>query len=151
MDSIVRVGLGIFIVFMMVFFTVDIAAMRVFDEENRDAIELSSHAAMSMSVNKGTLRVKERLTINTSIAEKVYKEKYMDNMTFDNPTAVRALQMVDSNSEPPMLAVESTITTNSFFKNFLSNDYSNKTMYTREKNIVIYEAKDTEKPRGGEE
>lgn len=153
MEVFIKVGLGGFIVMLFLFFTVDLTTMRITDEENSDAVYLASRSAISLGVNRGTLRVEERLTINPAITEEAFVRHYAKNIGLNPRTTVRNLHVHAISSEPPMLAVEAGTYSYSFFKRYLSNwgEYQNdNALPVIQRNVVIYEAKSPNEPvKGG--
>lgn len=155
MDSIIRIGLGSILFFMFLFYSVDMALIRVIDDDNRDALDIASRTAISESVNRGTLRVEERITIDPSVAKEALVRTYAKNISMNDSSSGRLLNIKSIQEEPAMIAVEAKSKTNSFYKHYLNNRWSeefknSKTIVANERNIVIYEAKSlTIPPKGG--
>lgn len=154
MDSIVRVSLGSIIFFMFLFYIVDIAQIRILDDDNRDSLDVASRTAISQSVNRGTLRVEEKITIDPAVAKESLVRSYSKNISFDEKIGARGLYIKKIQSDPAMVAVEARSETESYYKHYMynrANAYTDqKKIKVNEKNIVIYEAKSIDiPPKGG--
>lgn len=134
------------------YYTIDIGVVYTTSQDNDDAIEVASRAAISQSVNRGELRVTERMTIDADVAEATFVKNYARNVAYNNPSTIRKLDIHDISTDPPMLAVEVTTATDGYAKNYLRNwdEYlDNQKNYTNKRHIVIYEAKSTTIPPEG--
>ncbi|MFL0364654.1 MULTISPECIES: hypothetical protein [Pseudobacillus] len=154
MDSIIRVGLGSIIFFWCLFYVTDISQIRIMDDDNRDSLDVASRTAISQSVNRGTLRVEERITIDPDVAEEALVRSYANNISFDGKMGDRGLYIKKIQADPALIAVEARSETESYYKHYLNNrnkdNFPNDTKIdVGEKNIVIYEAKSIETPPKG--
>lgn len=153
MNIVLKNTLWLLASFLFLFWIVDITILRNINDENNDALSISSRTAISQSVNRGYLRVKERLTINPTIAEESFIRNYSSNIGFNETDTKRKISIHKITSDPAMIAVEGVTSTSSYFKNYLKDEFpKHKNNITKDKNIVIYEAKrTTTPPKGGVE
>ena len=142
-------GLWMIGYFLFMFYTVDISISSMIGTDNEDAVEVAGRNAISQSINRGYLRVKEEITIDTDVAEAVFLKSYARNVGYNESSTIRKVDIQDVSSNPPMLAVEVTTSTDSYTKDYLTNwdEYLNEQKnYTNNRQIIIYEAKATTKP-----
>jgi Family of unknown function (DUF5411) len=111
------------------------------DANNDTVVQNAARNAMTQAINKGSVRVTEEITINEKMAEEAFLRQYAETANFNDGT--RVLNVVDISSKPAMLAVESynVIEGLPIFK-WLNQE---KTAKTREVDVLIYEAKKTNK------
>lgn len=113
------------------------------DASNHSTIETSSRDAIQQSVNLGAVRVTEEITINEDIAKEAFIRQYAAANNFNDGT--RVLSIVDVQSKPSVLAVESYNVLDDWpiFK-WLN---IKKEAKTREMDVLIYEAKNIQDTR----
>ncbi len=134
------------------FYTLDVGIMHSTSTDNDDAVEIAARTAISQSINRGELRVKERMTIDPDVAEATFVKNYARNASYNHPDTLRKLDIYEISSEPPMLAVEVTTSTGSYAKRYLKNWDDSQTSfknYSNKRHVVIYEAKNINTPPEG--
>ncbi|MEX3623653.1 DUF5411 family protein [Viridibacillus arvi] len=152
MSKISFFGLWMIGYFLFMFYTIDVSLTSILEKDNEDAVEVAGRNAISQSINRGYLRVKEEMTIDPKVAEAVFLKSYAKNVGYNQADTVRKIDIQDISSNPPMLAVEVTTATASYTKNYLTiwDEYLNEQKdYTNSRQIIIYEAKSTTKPPKG--
>lgn len=152
MSKISFFGLWMIGYFLFMFYTIDVSVSTMIGTDNEDAVEIAGRNAISQSVNRGFLRVQEEMTIDTEVAEAIFLKSYAKNVGYNESGTIRKVDIIDVSSNPPMLAVEVTTSTNSYTKQYLTiwDEYLNEQKsYTNNRQIIIYEAKETTKPPKG--
>lgn len=152
MSKISFFGLWMIGYFLFMFYTIDVSISTMLGVDNEDAVEIAGRNAISQSINRGSLRVKEELTIDTEVAEAVFLKSYAKNVGYNEKGTIRKVDVMAVSSDPPMIAVEVTTSTHSYTKQYLTNwdEYLNEQKsYTNNRQIIIYEAKHTTKPKQG--
>lgn len=155
MNKVLFFGLWLLCYFMFMFYTLDLGIMNSTATDSEDAVEIAARAAISQSINRGELRVKERMTIDPEVAEATFIKNYARNASYNDPNTLRKVDIYEISSEPPMLAVEVTTSTNSYMKDYLKNwggtsEETSLKNYSNQRHVVIYEAKSiTTPPEGG--
>lgn len=153
MSKISFFGLWLIAYFLFMFYTIDLSVTSILGKDNEDAVEIAGRNAISQSVNRGDLRVHEKITIDTDVAEAVFLKSYAKNVGYNDRNTVRKIDIQDVSSDPPMLAVEVATSTESYTKHYFNNwgQYLDEQKdYTNNRQIIIYEDKSTKKlPRGG--
>lgn len=152
MNKILFFGLWMVGYFLFMFYTIDVSVSTMLGTDNEDAVEIAGRNAISQSVNRGYLRVKEEMTIDPEVAEAIFLKNYAKNVGYNESGTIRKVDIMNISSEPPMLAVEVTTSTDSYTKKYLTiwDEYLNEQKsYTNNRQIIIYEAKETNKPPKG--
>ena len=131
------------------FYTLDVGIMHSTSTDNDDAVEIAARSAIAQSINRGELRVKERMIIDPDVAEATFVKNYARNASYNHPDTIRKLDIYEISSDPPMLAVEVTTSTNSYAKKYFKNWDSTITNFdnlSNKRHVVIYEAKSIKTP-----
>lgn len=149
MSKISFFGLWMIGYFLFMFYTIDLSVASMLGTDNEVAVEIAGRNAISQSVNRGYLRVQEEMTIDPEVAEAVFLKSYAKNVGYNEKSTIRKVDILNISSDPPMLAVEVTTSTDAYTKKYLTNwdEYLNEQKnYTNNRQIIIYEAKETTKP-----
>ena len=153
MNKVLFFGLWFLSYFLFLFYTLDVGIMHTTSTDNDDAAEIAARTAISQSINRGELRVRERMTIDPDVAEAAFVKNYARNASYNHPDTLRKVDIHEISSEPPMLAVEVTTATNSYAKRYLKYWDSSQTSlknFSNKRHVVIYEAKNINiPPQGG--
>lgn len=122
-----------------IFFIQDFSYQSFIKEDVEYATKNAAKTAMRKSINKGDLRVSGEVTINASRFQSFYETHYNNNQSVRNSNQTT---VIHANSEtPPLIALETTGTTNSFFMRAFSATKAGSMMTTTKKEILIIEKK----------
>lgn len=141
-------GFLLLILIGFVVYTASFEFIKVGDNENEVTIQNTARNAMTQSINWGSARVNEEITINEEIAKEAVLREYANSISFNSGD--HYINIYQLSNKPPLLAVESysEIATpfNQFVKNFSDNKNNDSSeTVTRSREVIIYEAKKTEK------
>ncbi|AJI08960.1 MULTISPECIES: hypothetical protein [Bacillus cereus group] len=154
MSNISGLGLGLLIVMLLVFFQIDLASVNTIHQENRESVDIASVDAISLAVNRGDLRVKERMTIDEDVAKASFAKSFSKNTSFNIPNSKRRLEIHNGEfgNSTPLLSVGVRSLQGSYTKNYFQNwgEYKDDNyIRTSDKQITIIEAKDLRTPPVG--
>jgi Flp pilus assembly protein TadG len=152
MNKVLFFGLWFISYFLFMFYALDVGIMNITSTDNDDAVEMAARTAISQSINRGELRVRERLTIDPDVAQATFLKSYAKNASYNHPNTLRKIDFYNISSEPPMIAVEVTTATDSYVKNYfkqVEGPQSGQKNFSNKRHVVIYEAKSTNIPPEG--
>ncbi|MEK4649631.1 hypothetical protein MKY22_17120 [Exiguobacterium sp. FSL W8-0210] len=147
MSKMIWFGLAVSIFTMCFAFQIDTTVLNASMIDNRDAVKQASEASIQRAINKGTLRVSERIEIDQSVFNKEYEDFYKSNNDFNYEGSTRNFKVVKFNTSPAMVAVEGEVTNKSTFMKTTKDEDEDVSLVF--KNIVIYESKSKIKMPGG--
>ncbi|MCF6094502.1 DUF5411 family protein [Microaerobacter geothermalis] len=136
-----KFAIGLLIIVLFTYFTLDIGYMQIADMDNDTSLERAAKAALSLSVNRGVLRESEQMVINEEISDEAFLRYYAENA--NTKSGLRQIQIFGFSAYPPMLAVESYTTAKSNFLQFTNTFDGGDKQYTvsHKKEEVIFESK----------
>lgn len=113
------------------------------NSDNQTSITNASRNAMTESVNLGSAKFNEELTINEEVAIESAIRMYAASADFSD--GARYVNIKDVKSDPAMIATESYLEVNTPLRpmlKFFNHNIDVVPDYTRSREIVIYEAKE---------
>lgn len=152
MDTVVKICLSFVTLFLLIFFAFDTSVIRTVNTDNEDALERATRTAISQGVNRGTLRVKERFTVDPDVVEESLVKNYAKSIGFNEQSTKRKVNVHTVNIDPPLVATEAVTGSNSLTKNYFTNwneFKDSQDVLTKEKRVLIYEAKSPSVPPEG--
>lgn len=120
--------------------------LKVADSDNQTAVTNSARNAMTEAINLGNQRVNEEITINEEVAIEATLRMYAATSDFDD--GARHLNVYRVESDPAYISVDSYLEIGTPIRgmlNYFSSEVEIIPDLTRSREIVIYEAKDTER------
>ncbi|GIN41423.1 DUF5411 family protein [Heyndrickxia oleronia] len=121
---------------LFTFLIVDLGYQTFVTDDVGKSLENSIKGGMQQSINKGELRVSEKMTIDSERFKGFYRQLYTNNQSVKN--AEETTVYYAKSEFPPMIALRTTGGTESFF-NKMMGESSNVT--SNKKEIVIIEKK----------
>lgn len=116
------------------------------NSDNQTAVTNSARNAMTEAINLGNQRVNEEITINEEVAIEATLRMYAASSDFDD--GARYLNVYRVESDPAYISVDSYLEIGTPIRgmlNYFSSDVKVIPDITRSREVIIYEAKETER------